>query len=245
MKKLLSALSTAFFMFTSNVDAAPMTLNVHNADLRSTIMLVANSGNINVSIDDSIDGNISLAVTNVEPKKILEIIAKTKNLNLVQDGDIFIMTSNFSGSALMESFLLPIKYGDAETLRKAVIMSLDPDPERNFDYMTRRRKSDGTYYNRYSYDEVEDEEGNVTSTSNRQKNIKREDRVLISPDVNALILYGTAAEYERAKNLLALLDVELSKCRLRHRFWRLIKTPAKIWALSGFGRLCRNIPNVK
>ena len=234
MKKLLSALSTAFFMFTSNVDAAPMTLNVHNADLRSTIMLVANSGNINVSIDDSIDGNISLAVTNVEPKKILEIIAKTKNLNLVQDGDIFIMTSNFSGSALMESFLLPIKYGDAETLRKAVIMSLDPEPERNFDYMTRRRKSDGTYYNRYSYDEVEDEEGNVTSTSNRQKNIKREDRVLISPDVNALILYGTAAEYERAKNLLALLDVELKQVSLEAQILAIDKNASKNLGIEWF-----------
>ena len=234
MKKLLSALSTAFFIFTSNVDAAPMTLTVHNADLRSTIMLVANSGNINVSIDDSIDGNISLAVTNVEPKKILEIIAKTKNLNLVQEGEIFIMTSNFSGSALMESFLLPIKYGDAETLRKAVIMSLDPEPERNFDYMTRRRKSDGTYYNRYSYDEVEDEEGNVTSTSNRQKNIKREERVLISPDVNALILYGTKAEYERAKNLLNLLDVELKQVSLEAQILAIDKNASKNLGIEWF-----------
>ncbi len=234
MKKLLSAISTAFFIFTSNVNAAPMTLNVHDADLQSTIMLVARAGKLNISIDDSIEGNISLAVTNVEPKKILEIIAKTKNLNLVQDGEIFIMTSNFSGSALMESFLLPIKYGDAETLRKAVIMSLDPEPERDFDYMTRRRKSDGTVYNRYTYDEVEDAEGNVTSTSNRQKNISREDRVLISPDVNALILYGTAAEYERAKNLLNLLDVELKQVSLEAQILAIDKNASKNLGIEWF-----------
>ena len=232
MKKLLSALSTAFFIFTSNADAAPMTLNVHNADLRSTIMLVAQAGGLNVSIDDSISGNISVTVTNVEPKKILEIIAKTKNLNLVQDGEIFIMTSNFSGSALMDSFLLPIKYGDAETLRKAVIMSLDPEPERDFDYMTRKKNSDGSYTYRYRYDEEGDAEGRVTS--NRRQKISREDRVLISPDVNALILYGTAAEYERAKNLLALLDVELKQVSLEAQILAIDKNASKELGIDWF-----------
>ena len=232
MKKLLSALSTAFFIFTSNADAAPMTLNVHNADLRSTIMLVAQAGGLNVSIDDSISGNISVTVTNVEPQKILEIIAKTKNLNLVQDGEIFIMTSNFSGSALMDSFLLPIKYGDAETLRKAVIMSLDPEPERDFDYMTRKKNSDGSYTYRYRYDEEGDAEGRVTA--NRRQKISREDRVLISPDVNALILYGTAAEYERAKNLLALLDVELKQVSLEAQILAIDKNASKELGIDWF-----------
>ena len=76
-------------MFNSIANAAPMTLNVHDADLKSTIMLVARAGNLNVSVDDSVGGNISVSLSNVEPQKILEIIAKTKNLNLVQDGDIF------------------------------------------------------------------------------------------------------------------------------------------------------------
>lgn len=47
MKKLLSTMTTAFFMFTSTVSAAPMTLNVHDADLRSTIILVARAGGLN------------------------------------------------------------------------------------------------------------------------------------------------------------------------------------------------------
>ena len=120
MKKFL-ATAAAFIALSSPVHATPITLNVHDADLKSTIMFVARAGNLNVSVDDSVGGNISISLSNVEPRKILEIIAKTKNLNLVQDGEIFIMTSQFSGSALMNSYLLPIKFGDAETLRKAVI----------------------------------------------------------------------------------------------------------------------------
>ncbi|MBQ7476520.1 MAG: type II secretion system protein GspD [Selenomonadaceae bacterium] len=233
MKKFLST-AAAFLMFNSIANAAPMTLNVHDADLKSTIMLVARAGNLNVSVDDSVGGNISVSLSNVEPQKILEIIAKTKNLNLVQDGEIFIMTSQFSAGALMNSYLLPIKFGDAETLRKAVVMSLDPEPERDFDYMTRRRNSDGSYSYRYSYDEKEDSEGQRISNSSSSKKISRDERVLISPDVNALILYGTAAEYERAKNLLALLDVELKQVSLEARILAIDKNASKNLGIDWF-----------
>ena len=220
-------------MFHSIASATPMSLNVHDADLKSTIMLVARAGNLNVSVDDSVGGNISVSLSNVEPQKILEIIAKTKNLNLVQDGEIFIMTSQFSGGALMDSYLLPIKFGDAETLRKAVVMSLDPEPERDFDYMTRRRNRDGSYSYRYSYDEKEDSEGQRISTSSSKK-ISRDERVLISPDVNALILYGTQAEYERAKNLLSLLDVELKQVSLEARILAIDKNASKNLGIDWF-----------
>ena len=232
MKKFL-ATAAAFIALSSPVHATPITLNVHDADLKSTIMFVARAGNLNVSVDDSVGGNISISLSNVEPRKILEIIAKTKNLNLVQDGEIFIMTSQFSGSALMNSYLLPIKFGDAETLRKAVVMSLDPEPTRDFDYMTRRRNSDGSYSYRYSYDEKENSEGQRISTSSSQK-ISRDERVLISPDVNALILYGTQAEYERAKNLLALLDVELKQVSLEARIVAIDKNASKNLGVEWF-----------
>ena len=109
MKKFLSTVA-AFFMLNTVANAAPMTLNVHDADLKSTIMLVARAGNINVSVDDSIKGNISVSLFDVEPKKILEIIAKTKNLNLIQDDNIFIMTTNFESFEPMKSYVLPIHY---------------------------------------------------------------------------------------------------------------------------------------
>ena len=77
VKKFLSATLAAFFMF-SQANAAPMNLSVHEANLRDTIMLVAKTGGLNVSVDDSVKGNISVSISNVEPEKILEIIAKTK-----------------------------------------------------------------------------------------------------------------------------------------------------------------------
>ena len=71
-----------------------MTLSVHDADLRSTIMLVAKTGGLNVSIDDSVKGKISVSLTNVEPLNALKIIAKTKNLQLLEEFGAFVLSAD-------------------------------------------------------------------------------------------------------------------------------------------------------
>ncbi len=222
MKKLLSTMTTAFFMFTSTVSAAPMTLNVHDADLRSTIILVARAGNLNVSVDDSVEGNISISVSDVEPQKILEIIAKTKNLNLVQDDDIFILTTNFDTFEPMQSYVLPIHYADAEILRQAIVMSLNRDNNQDF-VETLANEKNFPFYRRY-------ESTNKTEEDKK----KRDERVFFNPDVNALILYGTAAEYERAKNLLAVLDVELKQVSLEAKILAIDKNASKSLGVEWF-----------
>ena len=221
MKKFLSA-AAAFFMLSTVANAAPMTLNVHDADLKSTIMLVARAGNINVSVDDSIKGNISVSLFDVEPKKILEIIAKTKNLNLIQDDNIFIMTTNFESFEPMKSYVLPIHYADAETLRKAIVMSLNRDNTENFVETVANEKSFPIYRRYESRDKVKEDKD------------KRDERVFFNPDVNALILYGTQAEYERAKNLLALLDVELKQVSLEARILAIDKNASKNLGIEWF-----------
>ena len=221
MKKLLSATLTAFFMF-SQASAAPMTLNVHEADLRSTIMLVARAGGLNVAVDDSVKGTISVSITDTEPQKILEIIAKTKNINLIRDDEIFIMTTNFESFEPMKSYVLPIHYADAEVLRKAVVMSLNRDNTRDFVEKIENEKN-LPIYRRYE---------NRNKTEDDQK--KRDERVFFNPDVNALILYGTQSEYERAKNLLSMLDVELKQVSVEAKILAIDKNASKNLGVEWF-----------
>ena len=230
MKKLLSSFAAAFFI-AANVQAAPMYLNFHDSDLRSTIMMIARAGGINISVDDSVDGKISINLNGVEPEKALEIIAKTNNLNLIREDDIYIFTKNFNNAATMQSYVLPIKFGDAESLRQAVIMSLDPEVEPVPDHMTRTRNQDGSYTYRYSYREDDSDKRN---SSTRNKTVKREDRVLFNPDTNALILFGTESEYERAKNLLATLDVELKQVSVEARIIAIDKNASKNLGVEWF-----------
>ena len=122
IKKILPLIVSATFFMPAQVSAAPMTLSVHDADLRSTIMLVAKTGGLNVSIDDSVKGKISISLTNVEPLKILEIISRTKSLQMMREAGVYIVTA--SSVEVMQSYVFPIKFGDAEILKEAVIMSL-------------------------------------------------------------------------------------------------------------------------
>ena len=92
LKKFLST-AAAFLMFNSIANAAPMTLNVHDADLKSTIMLVARAGNLNVAVDNSVNGTISISVSNIDSEKILEIIAKMRNLNFLEENGVLVFTA--------------------------------------------------------------------------------------------------------------------------------------------------------
>ncbi len=201
MKKFLSIVATAVFI-CNTVQAAPMTLNVHDADLRATIMMIAKAGRLNLSLDNSVSGKISVALNNLEPEKILEIIARTNNLNITHEGRVYILTAAANNS-LRESFVLPIKFGDAEFLRQAVIMSLDvPIAENN---------------------------SNAENNSETEQKISENNssRVLINSDVNALILYGTQAEYERAQDLLETLDIELKQVSVEAKIVAIDKNAGK------------------
>ena len=220
IKKFLPLLAAAIFFMPAKIEAAPMTLSVHEADLRSTIMLVAKSGGLNVSIDDSVKGTVSISVDNVEPLRILEIISRTKSLQLLQEAGVYVITA--SSVEVMQSYVFPIRYGDAETLKEAVITSLDPDTERLPSQTTRIKNSDGSYTYRYTYRGEDDD-----YRSNDFKNITRKERVYINPEVNALVLYGTPAEYERVKNLLATLDVELKQVSVEAKILAIDKNESK------------------
>ena len=219
LRKILPLVVSAAFFMPAQAQAAPMTLSVHDADLRATIMLVAKTGGLNVSVDDSVKGTISISLTDVEPRRVLDIIARTKSLQLLDEAGVFIMTA--SSVEVMQSYVFPIRYGNADTLKEAVIMSLDPDTERLASQTTRIRNADGSVSYRYTWHDDSD------SRPNDFKNITRKDRVFVNPEVNALILFGTPAEYERVKNLLATLDVELKQVAVEAKILAIDKEASK------------------
>ena len=238
MKKLLSSFTAAFFI-ASSVHAAPMQLNFHNSDLRSTIMMVARAGNINISVDDSVDGKISINLNGVEPQKALEIIAKTKNLRFYNQGGIFILTAE-PNTSLMQTYVLPVKYGDAKTFREAIVMSLSGEINyrpKNKDNETRANSTNTTRITENADGSTvistRKSEGGTSGYNNsdisriEEKILDAEKRVLVNPDTNTLILFGTEDEYERAKNLLQTLDVELKQVSVEARILAIDKDASK------------------
>ena len=221
MKKMLPIFAAAFFIFGVNVSA--MSLNAHNSDLRSLIMLVAANGNLNVALDDSVKGAISIQLENVAPKKILEIIAKAKNLQLIKENGIYIFTAEIKFVEPMQTYILPIRYGDAEILRTAIYKSLNFDEETPTLKTFQVEGADGV---KKTYNYVSSNRKNSSGNSDEDKD-PRSKRVFVNSEVNAIILFGTQSEYERAKKILETLDVELKQVSVEAKILAIDKSASK------------------
>lgn len=227
--RLLTVLTLSFLLFSTRVEA--MSLNVHEGDLHSTLMLIADMGELNVVIDDSVRGTVTISLNEVEPLEALKIVARTKNLMMTVEGSTFILTADRNNNSLRNSYVLKIKYGDAETLREAVALALDLEEEnadrerhhlsgvRDWDDRERTTREYSSYY--YDKDETNDQE-------------KKLQRLMINRDANALILYGTQLEYERALKILAELDVPLKQISLEARIVAINKSATKDLGVEWF-----------
>ena len=220
-------------LLSTSTNAAPITLNVKESSLHAAIMMIARMGNLNVAVDDSVSGTITFVFENIEPLDALKLIAKTKDLKIIEENNTILMTYNYNTNALMNTYVLPIKYGDVDKLREAVILALDLKKfdeneyfRRNADDLLRRNLRDENIkkYN-YTYDKTYyDRERDDDYADKIQDNEKR---VAVNKDVNALILYGTESEYERAKNLLKDIDIPIKQIALEAKVLAINKSAAK------------------
>ncbi len=223
LKKFLPLIVSAAFFMPSPISAAPMTLSVHDADLRSTITLIGKNGGLNVLADDSVKGTISISVANVEPVKILEIISKVKNLRLFYEAGVYVLTAQLLPSELMQSYVIPIKFGDPEVLRKAIYKVLDNEPDKPHVESMKVKDSDG---NERTYNYTSNRDSNRL-TGDDEKDDPRTKRVFVNSEVNAIVLFGTPTEYERVRNLLETLDVELKQVSVEAKILAIDKEATK------------------
>lgn len=219
--KIFSLCILAIFIFMSSASAKPMNLKFSNADLQRVIMTVASAGNLNVALDSEIKGEISINLENVEPARALEIIVKTKNLSLIKESGIIIITKESKFFEPMQSYVLPVRYGDAEILRKAVFKILDSD-DKPLTLKSMKVEGEDGKSRTYNYTQS----NNKNSFTDDEKD-SRSNRVFVNPEVNAIILFGTQTEYERAKNLLTKLDVELKQVSVEAKILAIDKNASK------------------
>ncbi len=213
MKKLLTVLMLSFLLLAARASA--MTLNVHEGDLHSTVMLIAEMGGLNVAVDDSVKGAITIALEDIEPRDALEIVAKTKDLKIVEDNGIIMITAVYLTNALMDAYVLPVQYGDAEAYRETIVNTLELEKEDDDDDEYKR-----VYHRDGSYTEYRRQ-------ANETRRVDNDKRVMVNKDANALILYGTQLEYERAKKILAALDIPLKQVSIEAKIVAVNKDATK------------------
>lgn len=200
-----------------------MTLNVHEGDLHATVLMIASAGGLNVAVDDSVKGTITITLEDVEPREALDIIALTADLNIIEKNGALIITSKYNFNAIMDTYVFVLKYADAETVRDLIINSIGTLKKADDDTNETRvvRNADGSK-----------EEYTLKSSDTEYRKI--EERLAIDKDRNAIILYGTQLEYERAKKILAELDVPLKQVSIEAKIVAINKAATKDLGVDWF-----------
>lgn len=192
----------AFLLFlNAEAGAEPVSLHVADGNVSDVLSTVSYIGGINIVVDDSVSGTVSMNLDGVEPEEAVELIAAAKGLSVEQRGDVFVVSTLKSGnSALYRTYTYPINYADLGTVHDAVSMAL--------------RKTDW-----------KDSSSSGESKSGEDNRVN--ERVLVDSGTNTLILYGTAAENEAARRIVGALDQPIQQVSLEAKVVAISKEAAK------------------
>lgn len=198
-----------------------MSMEVAGGDVGALMGFAAKNGGINLILDNSVGGKISLSIKDAAPMEIIRYIAKARNLSLVQDGNVVVVGSHDSISrGYGKVHVLPVKHGQLEELREAILLELyqtaGKQSSRNTTSSSKQKKTDAQQRKEESY---------KGAGSNKAAAIAGP-RVGIDVGTRSILFYGTDEEARRAEALLAKLDVPSPQISLEARIMSVSKSAA-------------------
>ena len=134
---LIISLSSCLFASSLPVHAqSPIISSLHleNADLRTVLSAIAKSNNLNLVLDNSISGSVSLHLENIQAADALKIISTASGYSWQQTPQSIIIGKNILGSTNLTNLaIIKLKYLDAKTCKTMLqplvgegVFSIDP-----------------------------------------------------------------------------------------------------------------------
>ena len=184
MKRIWVSMAVCLMLLGSGRGNA-MSLNVQDGDVGELLRSVARMGNINIILDRTVTGNISLKVDEAEPEEILQQIIRAGGFAMTRDGSTWIVAGKGN---LQQGFgsahVLPVRYAPLQDIKNAVAMYFEQGESKGD---SEKPAKDGT-------------------KPQRDAERKRQ-RVLADVSTGSLMVYGTAEDARKARELVKTLDV--------------------------------------
>lgn len=197
-KKLFSILIGLFCLLDIS-RAAAMSLNVENAEIGGVLRSIARMGGINLILDESVVGMISLKLDEAEPVEILHNAIKARGLGVTKDGNIWVVADRARlQNGFAKVYILPVKYAPLEDIKMAAEL-----------YMLGTSKT-GTNANTSQKKNAKDDSKSSGDKSLAHSNDvaqTKAGRVMTDISTGSLLVLGTAEEAEAIKALVQRLDV--------------------------------------
>ncbi len=203
-KKLFMGLIVGIGLLLQTENGMAMSLNVQNGEIGELLRSVARMGNINLILDESVRGQISLKLEDEEPAEIIQNVARARGLAITKEGSTWIVAVRGNlDRGFAQVHVIPVKYAPLEDLRQAAAMYFaGNDNGKALASATESKKKTSS----------KAAGSEVASTSTQENaNIKPENRVLTDVSTGSLLVYGTADDGEAIRQLVKKLDVPASQ----------------------------------
>lgn len=204
----------------SQAVAAPMvTMSVVDADVRDVLTGLATIGKVNVVIDDSVSGKISVNFRNIPFESAIDTIVRSKGLSMHRTGNVLVFASlekMEKGFGLVRVF--PLKFARADHIKNIIVGGGKSDSEFLVENPGATSGTDaGT---------LKGAAGTATVASANKEGIKG---LVLNTDTstNSLIAFGAPEQIEKVQQLLKELDVPYQQILLEAQVMALSKNASR------------------
>lgn len=225
-------LFAALFLFLSGAraDAAPISMMVAGADVRTVMRSLARMANMSLVFDDSVVGTVSVNLED-EPENILRFVAETEGLTLSREGDVFLVTTAAKADAMRQMHVYPVRYGDPEELARVANLALNMTNKRyriTGASSSQRENADDDVELRKTENKGKTEKISlVIKNGAENSNDVAEERVHFDTATNSLIFFGTASEAQAVREVLSEIDKPSKQVSLEAKVVSLTKDASK------------------
>jgi len=233
-KTLLCLICFAGLLLTgviASADSPRVTMSVVDADVRDVLTGLATIGKVNVVIDDSVTGRISLNFQDIPFESALAIITKSKGLSMFRTENVVVFSTlekMEKGFGQVEVF--PLKYARADHIKNVIVGGGKSDSEFAVENPGAVTTTDaGTL------------KGTVTDSTKSSANTAGIKGLVINTDAstNSIIAFGAPEQIEKVRQLLKELDVPYQQILLEAQVVALTKEGSKSlgvdWTWAQFG----------
>ena len=215
-------------------------MNVIDTDVRDVLTALADIGQVNMVFDDSKgsgqqsgdqNSKITIKIQNIPFYDALDLVTKTKGLTYQKVGDVIVIAANNKISRQFGAIqIIKLKYIPAENVIETLTYILNPELKADSQAST----SDSTAQSKTT-NAVQDltKLGTTADFSESQRKIKGgNNRIQFDGATNSIVFFGTEAEAEQIRKVLAELDIPYQQVSLEAEVVELSKGASKALGIS-------------
>ncbi|UXZ04457.1 type IV pilus secretin PilQ [Moraxella nasicaprae] len=188
----------------------PITLEFQEIPVRAALDVLARFSGQNIVVDDSVSGNITLRLTNVPWDQVLDMIAQSQSLSIInQDGIMFISSKTLQSTGALQTRHIRLKYAMAEEVQRLIAGEKT--------YHSQHKKNDVVRaYNRLVpiSSNVEDK---TIIESERLGLLSEQGTVTVDKRTNTLIIQDNSKRLDGIVQLIEQIDIPMKQVMIEAR----------------------------